>query len=66
MVFIGLCLAFYVGKAITLHPLFLLMREAQKKKLGKKKDAVMQGAALHLPKGLFEKSPFGNRKTLAS
>ena len=32
----------------------------------KKKLAVMQGAALHPPKVLFEKSTFGNRKTLAS
>jgi hypothetical protein len=45
---------------MNLHPLFLLVREAQKKKLGKKKHAVLQGAARPLhPSPPFEK---GGRK----
>ena len=47
-----------VIETMNLHPLFLLGIEAQKKKLGKKKHAVMQGAALHPLKKLFEKSFF--------
>ena len=64
MVFIGLCLAFYVGKAITLHPLFLLMREAQKKKLGKKKHAVFVELRAPPPRkrGFLKKAPFETEK----
>ena len=56
-----------VIETMNLYPLFLLVREAQKKKLGKKKHAVKdRGLCAHTPpKGLFKKSPFGNRKTLA-
>ena len=57
-----------MAEAITVCSLFLLAKEAQKKKLGKKKNAV-KGRELRAhtaPKGLFEKSPFGNRKTLAN